>query len=77
MSRRIRGDRIAVWVRDKDNVGVINGIGLKQELENEERARLEELAKSAKRQSMTLDDSKTDTTVTTPDTVDPNKECIT
>ncbi|CAG8807215.1 24577_t:CDS:2, partial [Racocetra persica] len=104
------GDRIAVWVRDKDNVGVINGIGrrllkildlqnekgigmdfqfnedalksgtsynnrvylslesLKQELENEERARLEELAKSAKRQSMTLDDSKTDTTVTTPDT---------
>ncbi|CAG8629616.1 13697_t:CDS:2 [Cetraspora pellucida] len=103
------GDRIAVWVRDKDNVGVINGIGrrllkildlqnekgigmdfqfnedalksgtsynnrvylslesLKQELENEERARLEELAKSAKRQSMTLDDSKTDTTVTTPD----------
>ncbi|CAG8565388.1 9511_t:CDS:2 [Ambispora gerdemannii] len=27
MSRRIRGDRIAVWVRDKDNVSVINGIG--------------------------------------------------
>ncbi|CAG8705781.1 9641_t:CDS:2, partial [Dentiscutata erythropus] len=121
MSRRIRGDRIAVWVRDKDNVGVINGIGrrllkildlqnekgigmdfqyinlsskylqfnedalksgtsynnrvylslesLKQELENEEKARLEELAKSAKRQSITFDDSKTDTTVTTPDIV--------
>ncbi|CAG8481968.1 5160_t:CDS:2 [Ambispora leptoticha] len=27
MSRRSRGDRIAVWVRDKDNVSVINGIG--------------------------------------------------
>ncbi|CAG8538432.1 4751_t:CDS:10 [Diversispora eburnea] len=27
MSRRPRGDRIAVWVRDKDNVPVINGIG--------------------------------------------------
>ncbi|CAJ0638702.1 110_t:CDS:2 [Entrophospora sp. SA101] len=27
MSRRTRGDRIAVWVRDKDNVPVINGIG--------------------------------------------------
>ncbi|CAG8774495.1 5953_t:CDS:2, partial [Acaulospora morrowiae] len=27
MSRRSRGDRIAVWVRDKDNVPVINGIG--------------------------------------------------
>ncbi|GES84083.1 translation initiation factor eIF4e [Rhizophagus clarus] len=27
MSRRARGDRIAVWVRDKDNVPVINGIG--------------------------------------------------
>ncbi|CAG8595844.1 1734_t:CDS:2, partial [Paraglomus occultum] len=27
MSRRLRGDRIAVWVRDKDNVPVINGIG--------------------------------------------------
>ncbi|RIA85290.1 translation initiation factor eIF 4e-like domain-containing protein [Glomus cerebriforme] len=27
MSRRVRGDRIAVWVRDKDNVPVINGIG--------------------------------------------------
>ncbi|KAF0415595.1 eukaryotic translation initiation factor 4e class ii [Gigaspora margarita] len=107
MSRRIRGDRIAVWVRDKDNVAVINGIGrrllkildlqnekgigmdfqfnedalksgtsynnrvylslesLKQELENEEKARLEELAKSAKRQSITIDDSKT----TTPDIV--------
>ncbi|CAG8590514.1 1765_t:CDS:2 [Acaulospora colombiana] len=27
MSRRPRGDRIAVWVRDKNNVPVINGIG--------------------------------------------------
>ncbi|CAH1761407.1 11507_t:CDS:2 [Entrophospora sp. SA101] len=37
MSRRTRGDRIAVWVRDKDNVPVINGIGLLKllDLQNE------------------------------------------
>ncbi|KAG9307253.1 hypothetical protein G9A89_017081 [Geosiphon pyriformis] len=29
MSRRTRGDRIAVWVRDKDNVAIINGIGMR------------------------------------------------
>ncbi|CAG8611178.1 11434_t:CDS:2, partial [Scutellospora calospora] len=104
-------DRIAVWVRDKDNVSVINGIGrrllkildlqnekgigmdfqfnedalksgtsynnrvylslesLKQELENEEKARLEELAKSAKRQSLNFEDFKANVTVSTPDIV--------